>query len=68
MNKLYVGVAAAARRIRRVKETSDVYLHNQVSWHMKAHFLQFASGLPDAQLLQQGSTMDLFHGGCMTTH
>ena len=67
MNKLYIDVAAAARRTWRVKETCDVYLHNQVSTYENT-FLHCELGLPDGQLLQQGRLNDLLHGGCMITH
>ena len=58
MNKLYIGVAAAARRTRRAKETCDVHLHNRVST-CESTFLQITLSLPDAHLLQQTESKDL---------
>lgn len=67
MNKLYIGVAAAARRTRRVKETCDLHLHNQVStWQSKS--VHFPLSLADALLLQQAKSIGLFNVGCATVH
>ena len=35
LNKMYIDVAAIARRIRNAKESRDIYLHNQVSMSCK---------------------------------